>query len=205
MTTYQINEIYPAIQGEGYNTGRPGTIIRMQGCNLRCPWCDSSKTLKKDPTTQRTLEDILYEVLTKGPPKGIALITGGEPTMQNLGPLVDALSRKGIPTHLETNGTLPIKAFPKFTWMTISPKQVAGYNCHSSAVELGNEVKWLIQSEEDITSLMYWLGTWRWDSKKIVSLQPISMDPSATQICYDACLKYGWHLSIQTHKLLGVK
>ena len=197
---YEINEIYPAIQGEGYHAGMPCTIVRMQGCNLRCSFCDTPQAQQAGLLEKWPLENLLKEIEGKLTPSRIVLITGGEPLLQDLGSLTEAIYRRGIKAHLETNGTLPPTG--AFTWITVSPKAAP---CNPSIVERANEVKWLVATEEDVIALILWKERLQWHSNKIVSLQPISILPTATKICYDACIKYGWRLSLQLHRYIGTK
>ena len=43
-TTYFINEIFATVQGEATFAGTPSIFIRLQGCNVGCPWCDTKHT-----------------------------------------------------------------------------------------------------------------------------------------------------------------
>jgi len=99
-----INEVYPSIQGEGLLVGLPSLFIRIQGCNLRCPWCDQPSALPfKSPST--SLEDLINLVETY--PHKHVIITGGEPlTESSLPELVKELLKIGKSVQIETNGTL---------------------------------------------------------------------------------------------------
>lgn len=114
---YNIHEIFYSIQGEGLYTGTPMAFIRLAGCNLNCEFCDT------DYSTTNTLNQ--YEISTqlreKFPLISHVVITGGEPTIQDLSYLIDHLTYlKGYRVHLETNGTGPIP--PSTHWITLSPK-----------------------------------------------------------------------------------
>lgn len=201
MFTYRVSEIYRAVQGEGWHSGMPCTLVRLQGCNLRCDFCDTKYALDPDGGEELTLTEI-YKNVQKAHRKGdIVLLTGGEPTMQtNISMLVAQLGHLG-PVHLETNGTLPLYSPELFSWITISPKPPNPF--FPPTYKRANELKWLVGDDSDVDALKVWL----WSARKQinVSVQPISEDPTATRICYDACLAYGWRLSLQLHKLIGVK
>ena len=99
---YPIMEIFDSIQGEGSWLGIPATFIRFAGCNLRCEWCDTKNSWQQG--SMMTVEAILDQVY-----KSSIIITGGEPTLCELGPLIDALrAREKVKIAIETNGTNPI-------------------------------------------------------------------------------------------------
>lgn len=199
---YQVNEIYRTIQGEGYWTGMPCTLVRLQGCDLGCPFCDTKYTWDPEGGTTMALEEIVEKV--KGMHFGydIILLTGGEPAMQPLKPLVEALQRLGL-VHLETSGAYPVDANPN--WLTVSPKLPHGVA--SGVLGKSSEIKWLVGSEEDVAALLQWLRNEDigWDEPPFICLQPLSQDPLATKIAYEACLKHGWRLSLQIHQYIGVR
>jgi organic radical activating enzyme len=114
--SFLVNEIYPCLQGEGTNLGKPAVLLRLQICNLRCTWCDTpyTHTAKSDPidvsdksSSQRfkrmALDEIVQEVLKHNSIHHV-IISGGEPTLQNFSALLERLAS----THsieVETNGT----------------------------------------------------------------------------------------------------
>jgi 7-carboxy-7-deazaguanine synthase len=192
---FRVSEIYRAVQGEGNWTGWPCTLVRFQGCNLRCPFCDTEQALDPNGGREVTGQELIAEICSIHRQGDIVLVTGGEPMMQDLGKLVAQLKPLG-PVHLETNGTLPVT--PGFDWVVLSPK---GERISDSALRQANEVKWLVDSEEDILALQSFLAEWEFEG--VVSVQPLSLSAQATQIAYQAALDHGWHLSLQTHKLIG--
>lgn len=105
-TALDVHSIFYTIQGEGPFTGKPAVFIRLAGCNLACPLCDT------DYTTDRqvmNVGEIMDHVNAKrgGAPIGLVVITGGEPFRQNLTPIVSRLLLDGYTVQIETNGTLP--------------------------------------------------------------------------------------------------
>lgn len=198
---FQVSEIYRAMQGEGWHSGMPCTLIRLQGCNLRCPFCDTKYTWDPKGGESMTLQELSDRARLYHHDGDIFLITGGEPTMQpNLDHLA-AMLRSSGPVHLETSGTLPLPNSDSFSWITVSPKPPHIVN--PALYARANELKWLVGTNEDVDALRAWL-------KKIthrsihVCVQPISGDTTATRICYDACLAFGFRLSLQLHKIIGV-
>jgi len=118
--TLQVAEVFTSIQGEGAVAGMPSVFIRLAGCNLHCPWCDTKYAWMQGQTM--TVEQILQKV-----PEHIRLvtITGGEPLIQkNVEHLARALWSRGHIVIVETNGTID-PWFP--ACYSVSPKQLPNY------------------------------------------------------------------------------
>lgn len=124
----EVHSIFYTIQGEGPFAGTPSVFVRLSGCNLQCPWCDtdytSSRQLMVPDQVFEQVADLLptVDLLSNGN-RPLVVITGGEPFRQNLGPLVKTLFHAGYRVQIETNGTLYDPHFP-FNLATIvcSPK-----------------------------------------------------------------------------------
>ncbi len=102
----KICEIFTSIQGESSYAGMPCTFIRMAGCNLRCPYCDT--TYAFDGGIELTENEIINEVALIG--VNLVAITGGEPLLQEgTFHLIERLISEGHKVLVETNGTLSIK------------------------------------------------------------------------------------------------
>lgn len=118
MATYRVNEIFYSIQAEGRNAGKPAVFVRLAGCNLKCPFCDTDH----EPYREMTADGIRAEVERLDPPtagkvKAMVVFTGGEPTLQ----LND--EERMFPDRfcaMETNGTNPPPEW--MDWITVSPK-----------------------------------------------------------------------------------
>lgn len=207
MASYRISEIYRAIQGEGWHSGLPCTLVRLQGCNLRCEFCDTPYAQDPEGGKNAMLGQLvrsIEEIHRKG---DIVLITGGEPALQYLIPLAQALKDLG-PVHLETNGTQHVEALAvRLDWITVSPKPPTP--CDQSSLLMADEIKWLVSQPDntDIDALKDFLRqpVLQYGKPKKICLQPVSQDPQATKRAYWACLANGWRLSLQIHKLIGVK
>jgi len=104
-----LHSIFPTIQGEGIFAGEPATFVRLAGCNLKCPACDTEYTDKSELTTPKW---ILQYVNAVTAPNRLVVITGGEPFRQNTDNLVTTLVEAGYRVQFETNGTLPITFDP---------------------------------------------------------------------------------------------
>ena len=78
----KVNEFFVSLQGEGHFTGTPSFFLRLSGCNLQCPFCDTSHQ-----TFMELSEDTIVEEASREKPRHI-VITGGEPALQLTGSLV---------------------------------------------------------------------------------------------------------------------
>lgn len=117
--TYPLMEQFYTIQGEGYHQGRAAYFIRLAGCDVGCVWCDVKESWDKDKHPMTSIEDILQ--LVTATPARIVVITGGEPFMYDLDPLIRALHQQGLKVHIETSGAYAISGDPD--WICVSPKK----------------------------------------------------------------------------------
>jgi 7-carboxy-7-deazaguanine synthase len=102
-----IHEIYRSVQGETSFAGKPCTLVRLSGCNLRCRWCDTPQAFTGG--TRMTRDDVLQRALELG--TQLVLITGGEPLLQPaVLPLMSALCDAGRTVMIETSGERDIAA-----------------------------------------------------------------------------------------------
>jgi len=147
-----------------------------------------------------SLEKLVRAVVLLARPHDLIVLTGGEPTLQELDTLVEAILHKGDwPIHLETNGTQPIPW--DIDWAILSPKLPAPV--FKANVYRANEIKWLVKGEEDVDALRRWIEPFN-IPPAVVAVQPISQGPQATRIAYEAAMKYGYRFSAQVHKYIGV-
>lgn len=153
MATYPVHETFYSWQGEGCHMGRAAFFIRLFGCPLHCPWCDSAGTWHPDfvpgKVPRRTAADLAAEAAAERPE--FVVITGGEPCIHNLAALTTALAAHGLPAHLETSGAYPITG--DFAWVTLSPKCAAAPL--PGCVARASEFKLII---EDAASADHWIA-----------------------------------------------
>lgn len=147
-----VYEHFYSFQGEGVHMGCAAYFIRTYGCPVRCPWCDSMGTWHpehKVKNIQRlAITTLLQKVLETN--CKFVVITGGEPAVHNLHPLVSALREAKVPSHIETSGAYPINSV--LDWITVSPKKWKHPLIEN--LEKSNEIKLII---EDFSSFSYWL------------------------------------------------
>lgn len=186
--TYKVNEIFYSLQGEGYYTGRAATFVRLSGCNRRCAFCDTDHSA----FTLLTAAEIAARAAAA--PSSHVVLTGGEPAMQVDAELIDALHDAGAYIQIETNGTLPLP--PGIDWVTCSPKD--GPAPH--ALRCVDELKVVYQGQDVEAYLPHFVSS-------VLSLQPCDDGSrSNVQETADYILRHPhWRLSLQTHKLIGIR
>lgn len=137
----KITEIFPSIQGEGLRQGCPTIFIRLSGCNLKCSFCDTKYAWKegKEYPVGHIIEEI--KAIRRSFPARWVCLTGGEPTLQDIGSLVRELKKEKIRIQVETNGilfhTLAVD------WYSLSPKPEK-YYFHPEYREKAKEVKIIV-------------------------------------------------------------
>ncbi len=208
---YAVKEIFLTLQGEGAQTGRPAVFCRFAGCNLWsgreqdrpeaiCNFCDTEfvgTDGSKGGNYKSAIElaDTIAEEWGAGQEKRFTVLTGGEPLLQIDTALLDALHARGFEVAVETNGTLePPRGLD---WVCVSPK--AGTKL---CIKSGNELKLVYPQEgalpEDFAGLLF----------EHFSLQPMDGPNVAenTKRAIAYCLAHPqWNLSLQTHKMLGIR
>ena len=151
MSELPIYERFHSWQGEGLHLGKSAFFIRLHGCPVHCPWCDSAGTWhpehKPDNIDRMSPLDLADEAFSSG--CEIVVITGGEPAIHNLHDLAYELRIRNLPIHIETCGAFPILG--EMDWITISPKNLALPIEENLA--LADEFKIIV---EDETSIQHW-------------------------------------------------
>lgn len=113
----KVNEIFFSLQGEGLLVGTPTIFIRLTGCNLRCPYCDT--TYAYNEGTKMNIKEILGCI--KKFPSRFVCVTGGEPLAQkDIGGLIESLLENRFLVCLETNGSYSIKKYAGVKSLSIS-------------------------------------------------------------------------------------
>lgn len=193
---YPIIESFTSIQGEGMHMGKGATFIRVAGCNLRCRWCDTSYAF--DPSKARLMS--AQEIADQIPmPHQHIVITGGEPTLYDLGPLVQELHTLGKYVAIETNGTNRIPIEWGLDWITVSPKPSSQFAIACPA----DELKYVVDDEFSIDCI-----TDREMPEGRIFLQVESGRQESVQKAYDLIQRYPerrLRLGIQLHKVIDVR
>lgn len=207
---YRMREIFASLQGEGRNMGRPATFIRLAGCNLNCPWCDTRRQVKE----MLTISQIVQKVrLLKN---RSVIVTGGEPTIApDIGELLTALKDEGCWLALETNGLKNIPELELFDYVSVSPKWFyrSRYISGENLVTKADEVRIVAENEQ--------MESFCVKMRELISATDYFVSPLEEngKIHYRrACNLLSklnrkgkndvwppWSLSIQMHKVLGIK
>ncbi|MES2281050.1 MAG: 7-carboxy-7-deazaguanine synthase [Pseudomonadota bacterium] len=210
--TYQVKEIFYTLQGEGANAGRPAVFCRFAGCNLWtgreqdratavCQFCDTD-FVGTDGTLGgkfRDAEELAGRIESQWPQGDTAnrfvVMTGGEPLLQVDDALIAALHGRGFQIAVETNGS--IAAPEGIDWICVSPKAGAPW-----VQREGHELKLVWpQASFDLAELEAAQFEHRY-------LQPMDnvLRADNTEACIQLCMQRpAWRLSLQTHKITGIR
>lgn len=216
----KVNDLYCSIQGEGKLAGTPMVVLRLQGCNVGCSWCDTKQTWNLNLAPEKTLDEALGEnqrwheapesevvshvMKYAGPHVKWVMLTGGEPCEQPIGDLIKALQDNGFYVNLETSGTgnWDFLETARPDWICVSPKYQF-VKPSKTALDAADEIKTVICTSNDLAGYLPDLCRLK-EEGKLISLQPVGTSKSATAICINAALNYGFNLSIQIHKLINI-
>mgnify|MGYP003333689055 FL=1 len=216
---YTVKELFPTLQGEGAHAGRAAVFCRFAGCNLWsgreedrasavCQFCDTDFVGSdgigggKFDNAQDLASAIeqSWKSTSAGPQQRYVVFTGGEPLLQLDESLISALHQRGFEVAIETNGTIKV---PKgVDWVCVSPK--AG----SELIVLqANELKLVVPQvgHDALENLMSRFEKMDYRNR---FLQPMDGPnvKSNTELAVGLCQKRPlWRLSIQSHKLIGIR
>ena len=204
----RINSIFYTVQGEGHHGGTPAVFIRLSDCNLSCSFCDTEFKYGEP----RSCRWILGEVERVGGPCKFIVLTGGEPGMQNIGPLVDLLKKSSFYVAIETNGMYELPS--SLDWVCVSPK--TNIKSDRFVVRKADEYKFVVglygkvPNTSGLSASHYWLSPKNNSSMggetKVGEKSCSGLDSIAAKYCVQMAkenLKF--KLSLQTHKYIGVE
>ncbi|MBN2347060.1 MAG: 7-carboxy-7-deazaguanine synthase QueE [Candidatus Aminicenantes bacterium] len=147
----KINEIFWSAQGEGVESGLPAIFVRLAGCSLRCPYCDTRGAWARGRSMEVAAVAAAAAELKAAHPRSRLVVTGGEPLEQDLKGLLALFRRRRWFTAVETNG-LHFQDLP-CDWWTVSPKDVAGFRVHPRLWAKANEIKLLVTPALDLATV----------------------------------------------------
>lgn len=216
----EVVDVWYTLQGEGPFAGTPAVFVRLGGCNLQCNFCDTLYTgseLYSPLEIASWVGDLLRDKPRKQ--KRLVVLTGGEPFRQAIGPLVRLLTQNSFHVQIETNGTLYVEDFP---WAAVgltvvcSPKRPS---IHPDMLDKIDYFKYVLEanSVDPVDGLpTSVLGS------PIIPFRPLEqfpldhifinpvdagdehMNKANLNACVVSCMKHGYRLGIQLHKLAGV-
>ena len=209
--SYAVKEAFLTLQGEGVQAGSRAVFLRFAGCNLwsgreqdrataQCNFCDTDFVGTDGPgggkfASAADLAGHIESLWGEGGERRLVVVTGGEPMLQLDTALIDELHVKGFKVAVESNGT--IAATPGIDWLCISPKAGAEVVQRS-----GDELK-LVWPQPGIEPA----DLEGWDFRNFL-VKP--MDCVNGQAAIDASIALAmerpqWRLTLQAHKLVGLK
>jgi 7-carboxy-7-deazaguanine synthase len=209
---YQVKEIYYTLQGEGAQAGRAAVFLRFAGCNLWtgreadratavCQFCDTDFFGTDGDNGGRYASpiELVRMVVSEWPSRTDAIplvvCTGGEPMLQLDEPLIAAFHAAGFEVAVETNGTRPL--VNGIDWVCVSPKAGAELIVYG-----GDEIKLVVPQMGIEPGQFEHLDFRHW------YVQPMDGPDRQenTRWAIDWCLNNPrWRLSIQMHKLIGLR
>lgn len=209
-----------SIQGEGPFAGTPAVFVRLAGCDLTCPACDTNYT---DGRKLHTLDELLARVNRTHRPnwRGLIVITGGEPFRQACGQFVKALLLAGYKVQFETNGTLWDQSMSdNMVWhkctVVCSPKTA---NINEKMKGVITHLKYILKDGEvdaadglptsslnfGVMPIRPWFGF-----NGNIYVQPLDeqdekLNETNSSAAVKSCMEHGYIYCHQLHKLLGLE
>ena len=199
-------ETFHSVQGEGVHSGRGAFFVRLAGCDVGCAWCDTKHSWPEDAHPRLAVAELARQA-QRARERGAAfvVITGGEPLQHDLGPLCAALAASGLPLHLETSGVHPLSG--RFDWITLSPKRHRPPG--DALLAACDELKVVVREPADLAfaeAMAARAGAAVFGPGPALLLQPAWGEPEGQRLAIDYVQAHSaWRLSLQTHKLLGVR
>jgi 7-carboxy-7-deazaguanine synthase len=223
-----VQSVFHTIQGEGPFAGTPAIFIRMAGCNLRCFWCDTDfESSEWHPTVEQLVDQVLTASL-EVPGSRLIVITGGEPMRQNILPLIRRLLLYEFRVQIETAGTIWVDGLEDVMsfcpsrddalTIVVSPKTG---KVHPMVERHAIAWKYIIRNLEystvdglpifstQVPGVSQPLA--RPPAGAMVFVQPcdeqkeVKFTKANTEACVRLAKKFGYKISLQQHKILGVE
>jgi organic radical activating enzyme len=222
-----VNAIFYTIQGEGPDAGSPAVFVRLAKCNLRCYFCDTVF----DQGTRHDVDSLTDEIVVMCRKNNcqLVVITGGEPLLQNICPLVKNLNGFRIKVSVETAGTVWLEGVqelfsPYRDWrgnlIVVSPKTP---KLSTKLLPYIGALKYIVRyGETHPRDGLPIMSTQLKGEPSLVFrptpvlkctipiyLQPMDeMDAQANrdnaEHAAELCMRHGYKLSMQLHKMVGV-
>jgi len=220
----KVNEVFYSLSGEGVHAGIPTVFIRLQGCNLRCSYCDTGYALDPTGGEEMTQDEVLSRIAGWILGRWV-LITGGEPLLQGdeVGVLVNRLQFRGRSVEVETNGSIDPP-----NWARLVDSWSVDVKCPSSGPAYGvfraewlrklrkqDQLKFVVGTQEDLDFVVSgFLGGTK--LRPVILISPVTgvlLDKKQgtveeywnrewLQKCAEFCKEQNVRMSLQLHKLI---
>lgn len=219
-----VFKVWKTLQGEGPFVGQPAVFVRLAGCNLQCPGCDTDYTSTRPI---RSAQDLCNEVREHADSMQTKLVvlTGGEPFRQNIAPFVRECLHAGLLVQIETNGTLYLQDFPYYAENVVlvcSPKTP------TINVDLRKHIghlKYVVQAGHidpadglptsvlgnNLAPARPWMMFYEQQRERgVVYVQPMDegcpvKNKANQEAALESCMKFGYRYCHQLHKVLGLE
>lgn len=220
QSTLEVHSIFSTIQGEGPFCGRPAVFVRLAGCNLQCPGCDTEYTQNRERLNYGSiLQNIEERLMSTSSNANLIVISGGEPFRQNIAPFCDFLIENDFDVQIETNGSMQIPMeLSQLVTVVCSPKTA---KLHPSALHRANAFKYVMKAgnmrEEDGLPLQAldhratpYIARPHKSFRGKIYLQPMDEQDvfknfKNTKAVLDSAMKHNYTVQLQIHKLLNVE
>lgn len=223
-TVLDVHSIFYTIQGEGPFTGHPAVFIRLAGCNLRCPGCDTEYTEGRRSIPIHEIENLVFHKWGGSTRKRpLIVITGGEPLRQPIGALCNLLVTRGYKIQIESNGVfapdemlLDLIQDAEKVFLIISPKTT---RINKIAANSAFAFKYVLDAES--VSIKDGLPIKALDhpasagvARPRIPWMPIYLNPydakdearnaANLRAVAKSCMEFGYIAGIQMHKIIGL-
>ncbi len=222
----ELHSIFYTIQGEGPYAGVPAIFVRLAGCNLQCPWCDTDYTTDRLKVKPQYIVNKAMELREKhtvpistGVQETLIVITGGEPLRQKLGELVNQLRDNNFPVQIETNGTLFDSSINYNRVMVVCSPKTGSIN--KELIPHITAMKYVIHKDSidqrdglPIEALSHsnngFVAKPPEEFDGLIYIQPIDVGDACKNLLHlnaaiDICMKFRYILCIQIHKIINME
>jgi organic radical activating enzyme len=193
-----LMEEFYTIQGEGFHTGKPAYFVRIGGCDVGCSWCDTKRSWNAEIHPAVAADEIVKRAVAT--PGKAVVVTGGEPSMYELGYFTAELHKHHIQTFIETSGAHKLSG--EWDWICLSPKQQIPPE--KEIFPRAHELKMIIQEEKDIN----WAEK---NAQKVGQDCELYLQPewSVAPKILPVIIEYAkhnpkWKISLQSHKYMKI-
>ncbi len=193
--SWNVSEIFYSVQGEGRHVGMPAVFLRLSGCTMGCDFCDTKYAF----AAGKPMNSLQILVALAQYPCKTVVITGGEPTEQDLPALIAALKSAGHIVHIETNGAHDSDV-SQADFVCVSPKKTVA----KEMLQKADVIKLVIGPQTDLKDVEKYYSYE--NEKTTLYLQPLDNLQENIALCVKLVKQHpSARLSVQLHKLINVK